>query len=482
MRNAQIRIRLIFRRISGVVTCALIAAPVSAPAADSDTGLKSQWLDHPVSAELGGRTTVDRADERAFKAIAANAEGMSRARFTFGKQLFETVWEPAPGSQPTTDGLGPVFNRSACSHCHIGNGRGRPPESPDGTMDSMLIRLSVEGEGVHGGPKPVPGYGDQLQDRGIDGVPAEGRALLVYDEVNGKFADGEEYSLRRPAVRFTDLQFGELPDGIMTSIRVASPVIGLGLLEAVADESLHALADPDDEDGDGISGRVNIVWDASSNTQAVGRFGWKANAPSLLHQNAAAAIGDMGITSPVFREDLCESIQEACIAAANEVADSPELLDSFFGPLVRYTQLVGVPRQRNAQDPEVQRGAVVFRGLGCASCHMPTLKTGPSEVAEVADQVIPPYSDLLLHDLGHGLADNRPDFLASGREWRTAPLWGIGLTALVGGFQSYLHDGRARTLTEAILWHGGEAEPAQQRFLNLPAVQRAELLAFLGSL
>jgi CxxC motif-containing protein (DUF1111 family) len=283
-------------------------------------------------------------------------------------------------------------------------------------------------------------------------------------------------------VTFADMAFGELPADVQTSARVASPVIGLGLLEAVPEESLRALADADDEDGDGISGRVNIVWDAANNMEAVGRFGWKANAPSLRHQNAAAAIGDMGITSPVFNTDLCEPAQESCRAVAEEVADPPELLGSFFDPLVRYTQLVGVPRQRDADKAEVQRGAARFRGLGCASCHMPTLITGPSDLVEVADQVIHPYSDLLLHDMGHGLADNRPDFQASGREWRTPPLWGIGLTEAVGGFQLYLHDGRARSLEEAILWHDGEAARAQQAFINLPAAERADLLAFLGSL
>ena len=466
----------------GFTLIIFIAAPDVSDAATNETNQRASLLAHPVSANLGGGTTVDKTGERAFRFIAANAEGMSVARFTFGKQLFETVWEPAPGSQPTTDGLGPIFNRSACAQCHIGNGRGRPPASTDGTMDSILVRLSIEGMGMHGGPKPIPGYGDQLQDRGIDGVPAEGRALIIYDEVNGKYADGTEYSLRKPKVSFVDLAFGELPADVMISPRVASPVIGLGLLEAVPEASLHALADPDDQDGDGISGRANIVWDAVNKKKATGRFGWKANAPSLRHQNAAAAIGDMGITTPVFAEDLCEPIQKNCGEVAREVADSPELLSSFFDPLVRYTQLVAVPRQRDRDNPEVQRGAATFRGLGCASCHMPTLKTGSSELAELADQVIHPFSDLLLHDMGEGLADNRPDFQASGREWRTPPLWGIGLTEAVGGFQLFLHDGRARSLAEAILWHDGEAARAQQAFRTLPAAQRKELLAFLGSL
>jgi CxxC motif-containing protein (DUF1111 family) len=448
----------------------------------ANSDIREALLAHPVTADLGGSTTVNNAGVQAFRAIAANATGMSHARFMFGKQLFETVWEPAPGSQPTTDGLGPVFNRSACSECHVNNGRGAPPESPDATMDSMLVRLSVPGEDTHGGPEPVPGYGGQLQDRGIDGVPSEGRAQITYEVIRGEFADGSKYSLRKPVLRFVGLAFGELPGNTLTSARVASPMIGLGLLEAVPDETLHALADAGDKDSDGISGRVNIVWDVVNQTEAVGRFGWKANMPTLRQQNAGAALGDMGITTPVFPDDLCEAEQEACRAEADAVADPPELLGSFFDPLVRYTQLIAVPRQRKGDTPEVRRGFGIFRDSGCATCHMPTLVTGETEVVELADQVIHPFSDLLIHDMGAGLADGRPDFRASGAEWRTAPLWGIGLTETVSGFTSFLHDGRARSLTEAILWHGGEAAVAQARFRDLPESKRDELIAFLKSL
>ncbi len=234
---------------------------VEAASAAVDRDLRAALLSRPVSAELGGQTTVDRADAQAFRSIAANATAVSHARFMFGKQLFETVWEPAPGSQPTTDGLGPLFNRRACAECHVANGRGRPPESDGGPMDSMLVRLSLSGTDSHGGPKPVPGYGGQLQDRAIEDVPAEGRAIISYEEISGRYADRSEYSLRKPVLRFADLAFDELPAGTMTSVRVASPMIGLGLLEAVPEPTLHALADAGDDNGDGISGRVNLVWD-----------------------------------------------------------------------------------------------------------------------------------------------------------------------------------------------------------------------------
>jgi len=444
--------------------------------------LSSPALAGDLSPALGGDTTVDVTGERAFRSIAANAAGMSRARFTFGQQLFNTVWEPAPGSQPTTDGLGPVFNRSACADCHVNNGRGRAPDAPDEPMESILVRISLHGEGPHGEPLGVPGYGDQLQDRSIDGVAAEGTAHMTWETVPGEYADGTPYSLRRPILNFTALAFGELPGDTRVSVRIASPLIGLGLLEAIPERTLRDLADPDDEDQDGISGRINIVWDAVNNREAVGRFGWKANQPSVRQQNAGAAIGDMGLTTPVFPNDNCADGQVACAQVAADVADSPEIMASFFDPLVRYTQLVGVPRQRDADTPKVLAGLSMFNAIGCSNCHRPTLVTGDSELEELANQTIHPFTDLLLHDLGLGLADHRHDFLATGREWRTAPLWGIGLTLDVSGFEAYLHDGRARTLSEAILWHGGEAEPVREAFRALNEAQRDELLAFLQSI
>ena len=447
-----------------------------------DANLRAELLAHPVSPALGGDTSLVIKGERAFRSVAPNAGGINVARFTFGQQLFDTVWEPAPGSQPTTDGLGPLFNRKACADCHIGNGRGRPPEPSDGPMDSMLVRISIPGAGKHGEPRAVPGYGDQLQDRSVAGVPAEGRVVISYVELPGEFADGTAYSLLSPRLRFADMAYGKLPADMLSSARVASPVIGLGLLESVSEATLRSLADPNDRDADGISGRVNVVWDAGQQHLAIGRFGWKANAPTLRHQNAAAALGDMGITSPVFPEDQCMPSQEACIAEAAKVADPPELVQPFFDPLLTYTRLIAVPEQRDADAEAIKSGAAAFKGIGCASCHMPTLVTGPSDVAVLANQVIHPYTDLLLHDMGDGLADGRPDFAASGHEWRTAPLWGIGLTEAVGGFTRFLHDGRARSLEEAILWHGGEAEAVKQSFVRLGQQQRADLIAFLNSL
>ncbi|MBM4197781.1 MAG: thiol oxidoreductase [Gammaproteobacteria bacterium] len=460
---------------------AWVLASVAAEPAPTGLSDAASLRARPLTPALGGATSRELGGERAFKALAANAAPMRIAFFTFGETIFTTLWEPAPG-QPGTDGLGPVFNREGCAECHQRNGRGRPPQDDEAPMMSMLVRLSLPGVGLHGGPLPVPGYGDQLQDRAVKGVAAEGQAVIRWREEPGRFADGTPFSLRRPGIEFRKLAFGELPDGVLTSARVANPMIGLGLLEAVPETLLRQLADPDDRDGDGISGRVNEVWDAPKQAAAIGRFGWKASVASLLHQNAGAALGDMGITTPVFGEDLCESVQVACRREALAVRDSPELLPEFFQHLATYTRLLAVPRQRNPEAPAVTRGEALFRASGCAGCHLPTLVTQEALVPELANQVFHPFTDLLLHDMGEGLADGRPDFLASGSEWRTAPLWGIGHTEEVSGFSLYLHDGRARSLEEAILWHGGEAARARENFRTLSQDDRASLIAFLRSL
>ncbi len=278
-----------------------------------------------------------------------------------------------------------------------------------------------------------------------------------------------------------DAAYGALPDGLLISPRVAPQMIGLGLLEVVPDATLEKLADPDDANSDGISGRTNLVWNVPQNAFTMGRFGWKANQPNLHQQNAAAAAGDIGLTSSLFPGEPCEELQLACREAIS--GGAPELSDEFLDKLTLYTRLLAVPAQRNADDPAVRRGAAIFRGLGCGGCHMPTLETGPdNHLAELDGQTIHPFTDLLLHDMGPGLADGRPDFEASGSEWRTPPLWGLGLVRRVNGHLQLLHDGRAMGFAEAILWHGGEAEAAREAFRNAPRDARQALIAFLESL
>jgi len=482
------------RRLPGIGIIAAIATAIilgwgveHRAEAQEQTGgdLRAELLAMPLTPDLGGEGTVNTTGPRAFRSIAANADNSLVAPFLFGQRIFDVVWDHDPIISPVLDGLGPMFNRRSCRECHEGNGRGRPPEYVGERMKSMLVRISIPGSGPHGGPNPVPNYGDQIQDRAVPGVTPEAQAVITYEEIPGEFADGTPYSLRKPTVEFVNLGYGDLPADTLASARVAAPVIGLGLLQTVPEETMRALADPDDENGDGISGRVNMAWDANAQRMAPGRFGWKANVPSLRHQSAGAALGDMGLTSPIFGEDLCEPIQADCIAMAEKVsatANAPEILEELFSPVAMYMMLLAVPQQRNAEDPAVQRGEQLFRAVGCTGCHMPTLVTGEGVLAAISNQRIHPFTDLLVHDMGEGLADNRPDFQASGREWRTAPLWGVGLTYDVGAFNYHLHDGRARSLTEAILWHGGEAESRREAFRNMSKEQRGDLLAFLGSL
>ncbi|MGQ0699831.1 MAG: di-heme oxidoreductase family protein [Panacagrimonas sp.] len=433
----------------------------------------------PIGERLGGETGRPAAGQAAFSLPAPNLDARQLRDFSFGNRLFNTNWVLTGSSTVTFDGLGPLFNRVSCSGCHVRDGRGRPPE-PDEPMESMLVRISVPGKAPHGGPNPHPVYGDQIQDRAIPSVAPEARVVLSWEEIEGKYSDGEAYVLRRPRISFADHGYGPLGQDVSISPRVAQGMIGLGLLEAVPESSMLAMADPDDSDGDGISGRVNRVWDRARETTAIGRFGWKANQPSLRQQVADAAAGDIGITTSLNRAVACAAAQKACRESAH--GGDPEMSDAFLGKLLLYSRSLAVPHRREGRDRSVVRGEAVFAEAGCAACHATTAKTGPHELSAVAHQTIHPFTDLLLHDMGEGLADGRPDFEATGREWRTPPLWGIGLIRTVNGHELLLHDGRARGLAEAILWHGGEAESSKERFRLMPKSDRQALLAFLQSL
>lgn len=464
------------KRVLWIIAAALL--PLLSPAQAANTPGDS--FAH-ISDAPGGDTTQPTRGKNSFALPAANINREQLRVFFFGNKLFNTNWVIAPASVKTLDGLGPTFNRVSCSGCHLRDGRGQPPEHEGDELLSMLIRLSVPGENAQGGPKPHPVYGDQLNDRAIPSVPAEGRALIKYEEIAGRFGDGTPYSLARPSYHFTDLAFGPLGDEVMISPRVAPAVIGLGLLEAISDADLRALADPEDKDGDGISGRLNHVWDVTDNGKRIGRFGWKSNVATLRHQNAAAAVGDIGLTSSLFPDQNCPEAQTSCAAAP--LGNSPELSDTFLDKLTLYTQVLAVPTRRDIDKPDVLAGEELFSNIGCAACHVPTFTTGthPS-LSLLSDQIIHPFTDLLLHDMGEELADGRPDYEATGREWRTAPLWGIGLVEAVNKHTRFLHDGRARSIEEAILWHGGEAENAKEAYRNLTATERRQILAFLNSL
>ena len=423
--------------------------------------------------------TVDEQGREAFSLPAPAWPESLRESFQQGRGLFRQMWLVAPAYSQEIAGLGPLYNRPSCVACHLKNGRGELPEQSSEPLRTALVRLSLPGQDAHGGPRPHPIYGDQFNELGIPGVTGEGRVQILWDEHSETLADGSVVTLRRPKVQFNQLNYGPLGADILTSIRVSPTVFGMGLLDAVPDQRLLELASA--RKPDGVSGRVNVVYDAARAELRLGRFGWKANQPSLKQQIAAAMVGDLGITSSLFPKENCGVGLSACAKAPS--ARQPELDDQQLQSLTHYLAGVAVPAARDQQQPQVQLGQALFYQAGCSVCHVPELTTGEvPELPALSQQRFQPYTDLLLHDLGAGLADGRPDYLASASEWRTAPLWGIGLIPTVNGHTQLLHDGRARSVLEAILWHGGEAEVAKQRVRQMSASERAALSRFVESL
>ena len=438
------------------------------------------WSDDRLS---GGDTTVFVTNDKAFARPLANISRLTRRQHTVGNSFFNQNWVASPASTTSRDGLGHLFNARSCSACHVRDGRAAPPKKGEISL-GLVMRISLPGRLNTGGPVPDPAYGLQLSERALPGLKPEGHVQVRYEEVGGTFPDGEPFSLRRPTYDIVDLGAGPLSPDTKFSPRVAPAVHGLGLLAAVDDETLRAQADPNDLDGDGISGKVNMVWDYEGKKLVTGRFGWKANQPSLRQQTAGAFVGDLGITSPLFPdENHTTSYAELHKFVSMPNDEQPELTAKILQRVTAYLQTLAPPARRDVSDPAVRQGQRLFAAMKCASCHTPELKTGDfHQLAELRNQTIRPYTDLLLHDMGAGLADGREDFEASGQEWRTPPLWGIGLQERVNGHTTLLHDGRARNLTEAILWHGGEAEISRERFLNSTREERSALLSFLESL
>ncbi len=428
----------------------------------------------------GGDGTVFDTSRNAFSLPARNLPEERRSSFFVGNSFFNQNWIVAPASVAARDGLGPLFNARSCSGCHFKDGRGRPPADGE-PMDSMLVRISVAGEDEHGGPRPHPVYGDQIQGQSVPGVPREADVFVSYDEIAGTFGDGEPFSLRRPTYRIANPGYGPIDGPLLVSPRVSPAVIGLGLLEAIPAATLQRLADPDDANHDGVSGRTNVVWDQVTGRTAIGRFGWKAEQPSVLQQTAGAFLGDIGITSSLFQSENHTARQEA--AALRPARIEPEASQKILDAVALYARSLAVPAARTADDPLAGRGRELFAAARCDACHLPAARTGSfPEQPEFANQTIHAFTDLLLHDMGSGLADGRPTFAASGTEWRTPPLWGLGLVGKVNGHTFLLHDGRARNASEAILWHGGEAATSRETFRSMAGRDRAALIAFLNSL
>jgi CxxC motif-containing protein (DUF1111 family) len=380
-----------------------------------------------------------------------------------GHSVFHRSFRTISGSGRPV--LGPLFNNDSCSSCHVRVGRGPIQLHPSTAGSTMIVKVGARTRSTKQAAPSLPGIGEQLQDRSLDGS-SRFAIRLRWKSTTGAYPDGENYSLRRPQLSLSLPRYHQRE--FTTSLRMTPQVIGMGLLEAISSERILSLADPDDRDGDGISGRATRVLNRETKAFEVGRFGFKATHPTLKQQTAAALFHDMGITTEMFKKP----------------ARPPELSNRELLSLVFYQQVSGVPGQRAPLTPDVVTGRELFQSIGCTACHVPHHQTSSTASPHyLASQAISPYTDLLVHDMGPGLADGRTEFGVSGREWRTAPLWGLGMYEVISPRNTgFLHDGRARTLSEAILWHGGEASSSRAAFVSLSALQRAQIISFLRSL
>lgn len=465
----------------------------------------------PQEIKQGGDTGISISSAESYSKPSSNLTASRKGHFFIGNAFFRQPWVIAPASTDSRDGLGALFNVAACQSCHVKDGRGHAPMTSDDDADSLLIRLAMPAtteeqrqqlqnslieKVVH------PMYGGQLQDRGIQGVPAEARIAVQWTDKPVTFADGHIETLRAPTFNLTKPGYGAFDDDLMVSPRVALPMIGLGLLEQIPDEAIkkQAVDNKNSTNGD-IRGKFNWVMDPQTGKHALGRFGWKAGQTKLITQNQSAFNEDMGLTSNIRPHESCMPTQTACMNAttgADEQGNgkSPVEVNDEVAKFVEfYTRNLAVPHRRDADDTLVLAGKKRFYDMGCQSCHTPRyqLPKTDDDHLEQHGQVIYPYTDLLLHDMGDDLADRtiagklpakniQVEFLANSYEWRTPALWGIGLAQTVDPQATFLHDGRARTLMEAVLWHGGEAQKQQQKVLKLDKQGRSELNAFLQSL
>lgn len=438
----------------------------------------------------GGEMTVKRLAHRSYVAAGRNVGRVKELDFWTGFSFFRDPWVIAPASTLDRDGLGPLFITRSCVTCHHDGGRG--PMSPEGIHQpaSLIIRLGSTLEHVNA---IDPTYGGQIQPRSVkllhpsikNQPEPEAWLDLQYDKVSGQFADGESYTLYKPTYALTKFSLGPLAKDIGLSPRYAPSIYGMGLLDAIDEKDLLAQEDPNDSDNNGISGRYNRVTNVvTKETDAIGRFGFKAKHPTLNQQVAAAFVGDIGITSPMFPNEECTSVQVGCQKVAKLGHPTGVEIPNKLLTLVNdFSAYIGVQPARNLDNKKTQQGRSLFYKASCHQCHTPSYVTNSNySLPELANQKIWPYTDLALHDMGEGLADGITEFKANGQEWRTPPLWGIGLQRKLSSTARFLHDGRARSINEAILWHGGEAQHAKRHYINMTKTQRDALLVFIKSI
>ncbi len=497
------------RPLTGAVLCGLLllvllSCVACKPDSTSTTFSVPEW--DPKEKYPSGDSSVSYKPFPSFNLPAKNLPVSQRPNFYAGKALAEQPWIKAPTTTTARDGLGPLYNARTCLSCHVNGGRGPMPMNSSEPLFAGIVRLSIPGEDRVLGARPEPMYGLQLQGQSISlshqlrssrtpkdpeidpEAPPEAYVKIHWEVTDFIYPDGTKRKLRSPQVRFSRLGYGELHENVLTSLRAAPPIHGLGLLEGVRQEDIDALTDPGDLDGDGVSGRVNLVWDKVNNREAPGRFGWKANHFDLKTAVAAAFNGDIGITNEVFPEQPCTKKQVRCIRSPDGNDEfGVELPNQLLDLVVKFTRNLGVPRNRIKskvpQEMSVQ-GRSLFYQHGCSACHKQSFVTQKriGDLEHLGEQTIWPYTDLLLHDMGSALADGRPDHQATGSEWRTPPLWGLGLNKKVNGNYFLLHDGRARNPEEAILWHGGEATFARSNFIKSNEHDRKALLHFLNTI
>ncbi|MEY4882746.1 MAG: hypothetical protein RIS34_600, partial [Pseudomonadota bacterium] len=427
----------------------------------------------------------------AFLLPLANLSDDERTRFAVGNSFFRRNWVEAPSSTQARDGLGPHFIARSCGGCHVQGGRGAPPDFHKGLTEqpvALLMRLSVPGTGLHGDVMPEPTYGGQFNNSAVQGVKPEGRVTIRHQIIRGQFTDGTSYTLQQPLYRLEALAYGPMAKNVMMSPRIAQQMPGVGLLDAISEADILGNArDQAALDGP-VKGLANRVWDVFAGEMRVGRFGWKANVATLAHQTAGAFNGDIGITSTHFPDESCTASQKDCLSAPRGAqGHGPEIDDATLGNVVFWQSALAPAARREPNAPQVLQGQKLFAQAQCAACHRPSYTTaeGPFPALtsrSVAGQRIWPYTDLLLHKMGTALADHRPDFLADGQQWKTPPLWGVGLIRDVNGHQQLMHDGRARGTLEAVLWHGGEAESSRQKVLRMNRSERDALVKFVDSL
>lgn len=405
-----------------------------------------------------GNATAEFNPEFPFLQFIPNLDLAELSNASQGRELFVAEWTAAPGIRPLLDGLGPLTITAACSHCHLSVGRA-PSLNASGEVGVGLLFRLRDAQG-----KADPYYGSQLQTAATTGN-SEGQVSWKFNEAN------------EPIFTLVTNQL-PLTEGINLGPRLSPQLVGIGLLDLVPEQEILSREDAEDNDSNGISGRAH--WHTIDDQKMLGRFGWKAMQPSLRHQSAGAMQQDMGLTTSINPQEPCTALQTIC--NDQESGGSPEVSDNSLAVINNFLTLLAVPERRISDQTVFDKGSLIFNDTGCADCHQPTLTTGHSDKYPLlSNQLIYPYTDLLLHDLGEDLNDNVKEGNAQPNEWRTPPLWSLGLIEATPDSR-FLHDGRAKTIEEAIIWHGGEALNSRVNYKKLSVLEKETLLNFLRSI